>query len=125
MKFMMIVKCTEAELGKPPVPELMERIQALASQGAQDGTMLATGGLGSTKDAARVTTPGGKVTVIDGPFSETKELIGGFAIMELPSFEEAKRTGAAFMQLHVDVLGPAYQGHLEIRELHGFHNFAS
>lgn len=123
MKFMMIVKCTEAELGKPPAPELLEKIHALAAQGAKDGTMLATGGLGSTKQGARVTTPGGKVKVVDGPFSETKELIGGFAIMELPSLEEAKRTGASFMQLHVDVLGPSYNGHLEIRPLEGFQDF--
>lgn len=123
MKFMMIVKCTEEELGMPPTPELMEKIQALAAQGAKDGTMLATGGLGSTRDGARVTTPGGKVKVVDGPFSETKELIGGFAMMELPSLEDAKRAGAAFMQLHVDVLGPSYNGHLEIRPLQGFLDF--
>lgn len=124
MKFMMIVKCTEAELGMPPAPALVEKIHALAAQGAKDGTMLATGGLGSTKHGARVTTTGGKVKVVDGPFSETKELIGGFAIMELASLEEAKRTGAAFMQLHVDVLGPSYNGHLEIRQLEGFQDFA-
>jgi hypothetical protein len=60
---------------------------------------------------------GGKLTVTDGPFAETKELIGGFAVLEASSREDAIRLGKEFMQLHVDVLGPAYEGTLEVRQM--------
>jgi len=60
---------------------------------------------------------GGKMTVTDGPFAETKELIGGFAILEAASKEEAIELGKKFMQLHVDVLGQTYEGTLEVRPM--------
>jgi len=47
--------------------------------------------------------------VLDGPFAETKELVGGFAILEAASKEEAIRLGKEFMQLHVDILGQSYE----------------
>ena len=55
--------------------------------------------------------------MVDGPFAESKELVGGFAIFELPSKEEAVRSGREFMQVHADILGPSYEGELEIRPL--------
>ena len=55
--------------------------------------------------------------MIDGPFAETKELVGGFAIFDLESKEEAVESGREFMQLHADILGPAYEGELEIRPM--------
>ena len=57
------------------------------------------------------------MTVTDGPFAETKELVGGFAILEAGSKDEAIRLGKKFMQVHVDVLGQAYEGTLEIRPM--------
>jgi hypothetical protein len=57
--------------------------------------------------------------VIDGPFAETKELVGGYAIFELPSREAAVESGRRFMQLHADILGPAYEAELEIRQIFG------
>jgi hypothetical protein len=60
---------------------------------------------------------GGKTSVIDGPFAETKELVGGFAIFNLPSKEEAVNAARGFMQLYADILGPSYEGQLEIRPL--------
>ena len=57
------------------------------------------------------------MTVTDGPFAETKELIGGFAILEAASKEEAIQLGKKFMQLHVDVLGQTYEGTLEVRPM--------
>jgi hypothetical protein len=61
----------------------------------------------------------GKTSVVDGPFAETKELVGGYAIFDLKSKEEAVRMGKDFMQLHADILGPSYEGELEIRPMFG------
>ena len=59
----------------------------------------------------------GTVNVTDGPFTETKELVGGYAILKADSLEHAVELGREFMQLHADVLGPSDQGRMEIRQL--------
>ena len=56
--------------------------------------------------------------MIDGPFAEAKEVIGGFGILKADSKEEAIRLGMIFMQIHIDTLGPGYEGELEIRQMH-------
>jgi hypothetical protein len=58
-----------------------------------------------------------KTSVIDGPFAETKELVGGYAIFDLKSKEQAIEAGRRFMQIHADVLGSSYEGELEIRPM--------
>jgi hypothetical protein len=84
---------------------------------AKAGILLQSGGLLPSSTGARVRVSGGKLTVTDGPFAETKELIGGFAILEAASKEEAIRLAKEFMQLHLDVLGPSYEGALEVRAM--------
>jgi hypothetical protein len=81
--------------------------------------MVTSGGLLPSSQGARIRVGGGKTSVIDGPFAETKELVGGFAIFELESKEEAVRLGRDFMQMHADILGPAYEGEMEIRPMFG------
>jgi hypothetical protein len=73
----------------PPNPELMARMGALVEEMKQAGVLQATGGLSGTKHGARVRFKGGKVTVLDGPFAESKELIAGYAILDLPSKDAA------------------------------------
>jgi hypothetical protein len=75
------------------------------------------GGLLPSSKGARVRVGGGKLTVTDGPFGEAKELIGGYAIFRVKSREEAIELGKGFMKLHADVLGPSYEGELEIRQM--------
>jgi hypothetical protein len=75
------------------------------------------GGLLPSSKGARVRVRKGKITVVDGPFAEAKELIGGYAVFELASKEEAIQSAREFMQLHVDVLGPSYEGECEVRQL--------
>ena len=75
------------------------------------------GGLLPSSAGTRVRVGKGKLTVIDGPFTETKELIGGYTIMQVGSREEAIELGKRFMQIHADVLGSGYEGELEIRQL--------
>jgi hypothetical protein len=118
MRFMSIVKATrESEAGMPPPPALMEAIEKVAMQEMQDGSIVAMGGLLPSSVGARVRTSGGKVIVTDGPFAELKEIIAGYAVFELPSMEEAVERARRFMQLHLDVLGPDYEGECEVRQM--------
>lgn len=74
-----------AERDLPPDPKLMATVGALIEEMTQAGVLQATGGLASTKKGARIRFKGGKRTVIDGPFAESKELIAGYALLDLPS----------------------------------------
>jgi hypothetical protein len=118
MRFMMIVKADASfEAGRPPNPALLAAIGKLSEEMTKSGVLLQTGGLLSTSRGARVRVAGGQMSVTDGPFVETKEIIGGFAILEAASKEEAIRLGKQFMQVHVDVLGQSYEGTLEVRPM--------
>lgn len=122
---MMIVKAdANSEAGRPPDPALMQAIGKLREEAFAKGIMVDTGGLAPSSKGARVRVSGGKVTVTDGPFAEAKEVVGGYAIMELPSREEAIEHGRRFMELHRDILGPSYEGGLEIRQLFTAADFA-
>lgn len=74
-----------AENDAPPDPQLMATMGALIEEMTKAGVLEATGGLASTKKGARIRFDGGKRTVIDGPFTESKELVAGYAILDLPS----------------------------------------
>jgi hypothetical protein len=118
MRFMMIVKATkDSEAGIPPNPKLMAAITKMSEEAAQLGLLVSAGGLLPSSQGARIRVANGKTSVIDGPFAETKELVGGYAIFDLKSKEDAIRMGRDFMQVHADILGPSYEGELEIRPL--------
>jgi hypothetical protein len=118
MRFMMIVKGgKDYEAGKPPSPELMAAVAKAAEEQARAGILLESGGLLPSAAGAKVRVADGKLTVIDGPFSEAKELIGGFAILKAGSKTEAIEMGRSFMELHARILGPSYEGELEIRQM--------
>jgi len=114
MRFMMIVK--HAENQGPPPPQLMDAITKLAEQEARAGTMLGNGGLGPTAQGARVRLSGGKVTLTDGPFTETNEVIGGYAQFELKSKEAAVESAVRFMELHRKHW-PGWEGETEVRQM--------
>ena len=118
MRFMSLVKSHENhEAGKPPSPELMAAIGKLGEEMFRTGKMVEMGGLLPSARGARLRVDGGEVTVTDGPFAEAKELIGGYAILQTESKAEAVELARRFLQVHVDVLGPAYTGELELRQL--------
>ena len=118
MRFMMLVKANkDFETGAPPNPELIAAVAKLADEATARGVMVSAGGLLPSSQGVRICAAGGKTSVIDGPFAETKELIGGYAIFDLKSREEAIESGRQFMQLHADILGSSYQGELEIRPM--------
>jgi hypothetical protein len=86
LRFLSMHKMDErSENEAPPDPRLMAKMGALIDEMTKAGVLQATGGLASTKKGARILYKGGKRTVIDGPFAESKELIAGFAILDLPS----------------------------------------
>ena len=118
MRFMMLVKGnSDYEAGQPPSPELMEAIGALAEKGFREGTLIEQGGLLPSSAGARIRVKDSKLRVIDGPFAEARELIGGYAIIEAASKAEAIRMGSEFMSLHAGILGPSFEGELEVRQL--------
>jgi hypothetical protein len=96
-----------AENDTPPDPQLMARMGALIDEMTKAGVLQATGGLASTRKGARIRFAGGKRTVIDGPFTESKELIAGYAIVDLPSksaaIEWAMRFGEVVKVNEVEV----------------------
>ena len=73
----------------PPSPELMEEMGALLEDATKSGVLVATGGLAPTSMGAKISLKDGEFTVIDGPFTEAKELIGGWALMECRDQDEA------------------------------------
>jgi hypothetical protein len=79
----------ESEAGPPPKPEAFAAMQKYNEKAAKAGILLAAEGLGPTSKGARVKLSGDKRTVIDGPFTETKELVAGFAIIKVKSLEDA------------------------------------
>lgn len=116
MRFMMLVK--QAENMGPPPKELIDAINKLSEEAARTGSMIGGGGLAPTALGARVRISGGRIEVIDGPFAESKEVIGGYAQMELPSKEEALKGALEFMELHRKHW-PGWEGETEIRQMIG------
>lgn len=114
MRYMMIVKHSENQ--GPPPQALMEEIMKSAAEETKSGKMLGNGGLGPTVQGARVRLTGGKVTVTDGPFTEAKEVIGGFAQFELRSKQEAIDSAVRFMELHKKYW-PGWEGETEVRQM--------
>ena len=115
MRFMMIMKGEEG--AAMPSEALMHAIDGYTRRMMEAGVVLEVGGLMPTASGAQLTVGGGKITSTDGPFSEAKEVIGGFAIIHAASREEAIEHGRSFLQLHVDVLGPEYRAAMEIRRM--------
>ena len=116
MRFLMMVKSAE-NAGSPP-KEMMEAIAKMNSAGQQSGQMVASGGLAPTAASTRVRVSRGILEVMDGPFTETKEVVGGYAIMEFATKAEAVESTRQFMELHRKYW-PAWEGETEIRQMFG------
>ena len=115
MRFMSFV--TSSHSG-PPTPELIEQMNKLANREIKAGRMIDMGGLMPLATGARVSIANGELSVIDGPFVEAKEVIGGYAIFEFQNKEEALASAVEFMQLHKDFM-PDWEGTCEVRALAG------
>ena len=118
MRFMSLITSTHTE---PPTPELIAEMNKLANREIEAGRMIDMGGLLPVAMGARVSIAKGNLSVIDGPFVETKEVIGGYAIFEFKSKEEAVAAAVEFMQLHKDFM-PGWEGTCEVRALATSHS---
>jgi hypothetical protein len=114
MRFMTIYKPADTkdmEAGVPPTQDEMAAMGAFIEEMAQSGVLLATDGLLPSSKGARVRQSKGKVSVTDGPFTESKELIAGFAILQVKSKAEAIELTKRFLQIAGD-------GESEVREMY-------
>ncbi len=109
MKFLSIYKT--AERNAPPSQEEMSRMGKLIEDGMKAGWLVATEGCLPSALGARVRFSAGKLTVTDGPFTEAKELVGGFAILKTNSKEEAIELAKQFLPV-------AGEGECELRQLY-------
>jgi hypothetical protein len=120
MRFMTLVKSSEG-CGAPP-PALMEAISKISEDAAKSGALLEAGGLAPIAISNRVRVSNGKVLVLDGPFAETKEVVGGFAVFEVSSKQEMIDATIKFMELHREHW-PGWEGETEIRQVFGPDDF--
>jgi hypothetical protein len=110
MRFLSLYKSAKPE-GTPPTQKEMEEMGKLVEEGFKAGWLLATEGCLPSALGARVRQVNGKVTVTDGPFTEAKEVIGGFALIQAKSKQEA-------IQLTKDFLKHAGDGECEVRQVY-------
>jgi hypothetical protein len=101
----------------PPPAALVEAIDRLGEEAARKGTMVSFGGLKPTSSGARMRVTNGKIITTDGPFAESKEVIGGFSIFNVASKDEALEEARKFMELH-RVHWPNWEGEIEIRQMY-------
>ena len=99
MRFLSLIRVQE-NTGKLPSERLMSEMGKLMGEMSRAGTLLDTAGLMPTAQGKRVRLRGGKISVIDGPFTETKEVIGGYTMLKAESLAEAIVLTERFVELH-------------------------
>jgi len=116
MKYLTFIRHSE-KYRESQIPEaLMEAMGEFVERSKRDGTLVDTGGLLPSKDGVRVRLANGKITVTDGPFTESKEIIGGWAILEARTKADAVRIATEFMELHRKHW-PGFEGESEVRPM--------
>ena len=101
MRFLSMVRIHEAS-GQKPTQRLMDEMGKLVDEMTRSGALVSTAGLTPTREGKRVRSNHGKISVTDGPFTETKEVVGGYAILEAPSMKEALELTRRFLEVHGD-----------------------
>ena len=113
---MMFIKHTEDYRIETVPQSLFGAMGEFVGEAMKNGSIIDTAGLQPTAKGKRVRLAGGKISVIDGPFLETKEVVGGYALVEAKTYEEAMALATRFMDLH-RIHWPAFQGECEVRPL--------
>ena len=117
MKFMTMVHETHRPTAEPPM-ELFAAIGALQAAATAEGTFVEAGGLMPMEHGgAIVSLSGGSLSTTDGPFVEVKELVGGYALYDVPDLTTATKKAQAFLQAHQDTW-PGWEGWVEVRALY-------
>lgn len=114
MRFLGLVRSAEGQGAGPQA--LREAMGVFIETSLRNGSLVQTGGLAAPSASVRIRQSGGHLYVTDGPFAETKEVVGGFAILEAPSRDAAVEIMRKFMQLH-ETHWPEWEGECELREM--------
>ena len=114
MRFLSVIRIDENS-GIVPSPQLMNDMGKLIEQMTREGTLVQTAGIRSTAEGARVRLRHGKLSTVDGPFAVTKEVIGGFAILEAASLKDAIELTKRFLRIH----GDEWDVECEVRQMEG------
>ena len=114
MRYITFVKMAES-VGDPP-PALVEAMGKELEQAFAEGTMIQAGGLAGMRDSTEIRLAGGSITQTDGPYAEGKEVVGGYAITEVRSHEEAVEGARRVIELHREYW-PGWEGSVEIRQM--------
>jgi hypothetical protein len=114
MRFLSMIRLDENG-GQVPGEQLMTDMGKLIEDMTREGVLIRTAGLRPTAEGARVRLRRGKLSTVDGPFTETKEVVGGFAILEAGSMQEAIELTKRFLRIH----GDTWDIECEVRQLDG------
>jgi hypothetical protein len=98
-------------------PRLMAAIGQFGEELFRQGKLVQRGRLLPSAHGARIRAAAGTLVVNDGPFAEAKELVGGYAILQADTKEEAIAMTRRFLQIHLDILGPSFEVEIELREM--------
>ena len=112
MRFLSMVRIRENS-GATITPKLMEDMGRLMEELTRSGALVDTAGLRPTSEGVRVRLSGGRTSVVDGPFTETKEVVGGYAMLEAASMDEAIALTRRFLLVH----GPGWELECEVRQV--------
>lgn len=116
VKYLMLIKHSE-NIRKEKVPQaLMDAMGEFVGEGFKSGVLKDTAGLKGTAEGFRVRSSKNRLKVTDGPFTEAKEIVGGYAMVEVGSREEALKVARDFMELH-RIHWPEFEGECEVRPL--------
>jgi hypothetical protein len=116
MKYLMLIKHSESYRNESIPQALMDAMGEFVAQGFKSGVLKDTAGLKPTSEGFRVRSSKNKLKLTDGPFTEAKEVVGGYAMIEVGSAEEAREVARQFMELH-RAHWPAFEGECEARQL--------
>ena len=116
MRYMMFIKHTEDYQPGDVPASLYEAMGKFVEDATKSGNFVDGTGLQRTSAGTRVRLQNGKITVIDGPFAESKEIVGGYAIIDAKSREEALEIARRFMEVHL-THWPTFEGECEMRPL--------
>jgi hypothetical protein len=114
MRFLSMIRLDES-IGRAPSDQLMEDMGQLMDELTKQGTLISTAGLRPTAEGKRVRLHNGQLSTVDGPFTETKEVISGYAVLEAATLQAAVALTKRFLRVH----GDSWEIECEIRQLDG------
>ena len=121
MRYFMTIILKPEQEGMSVPPELEQAMGPYIEKHLASGALISTAGLKRSADGTRIVAKSGRTTTIDGPFAESKELVGGYAVLEAPSHAAAVELGKEFVRLHTENGWPDVT--VEVRAIDGGVNY--